>query len=164
MEEEKKAINEELIRMKEEMEQINTKLSMLKQELETTKDTCLQLEVEAKSAKGELDQKSREYELQVNDLVNKVTELEASSDSKCNKWNIEKDQLQKTVDFQFSSLQVYLQIWLSQALTSFCYQVLKIFPKFDCPKNTENKIVLAIHNGRRLEREGNVHGRMLPIR
>ncbi|KAI9088140.1 hypothetical protein K1719_030117 [Acacia pycnantha] len=113
VEEEKKASEEELIRLKEGMDQINTKLSMLKEELETTKDTCLRLEAETEGAKGELNQKSKEYELQINDLVSKVTEFEASSDSKHQKWNMEKDQLQKAVDFQYSSLQKIKLSWQS---------------------------------------------------
>ncbi|XP_028800172.1 kinesin-like protein KIN-14C [Neltuma alba] len=126
VEEEKKASDEELIRLKEEMDQINTKFSMLKLELETTKDTCLRLEAEAEGAKGELNQKSKEYELQINDLVHKVTELEASSDSKYHKWNMEKSQLQKAVDFQSSSLQVCLQMCDAQVLIILCYQKIKL--------------------------------------
>ncbi|XP_054785930.1 kinesin-like protein KIN-14C isoform X2 [Prosopis cineraria] len=113
VEEEKKASEEELIRLKEEMDHITTKFSTLKQELETTKDTCLQLEAEAEGAKGELNQKSKEYELQLNDLLNKVKELETSSDSKYHKWNMEKNLLQEAVDFQFSSLQKIKLSWQS---------------------------------------------------
>lgn len=113
-EEEKKADEKDFVRLMKEQEDKNMEISALKQELETTKKThevkCSQLEAEAKGAKAELKQKTQEYEQRVEELRKKIKELEASSDSKYHEWNMKKSQLQNVVNFQFSSIQVHLQI------------------------------------------------------
>ncbi|KAF7819873.1 Kinesin-like protein [Senna tora] len=113
VEEKKKGDEDDLTRLMKEKDQLNMELSTLKQELETTKTTCLKLEEEAKGAQGELKQKSKEYEHIFEDLLNKVKELEAFSDSKNQTWNMKKNDLQNAVDFQFNSLQKIKLSWKS---------------------------------------------------
>lgn len=117
-EEEKTDDEKETIRLMKELEdknlEISALISALKQELETTKKTyeaqCLQLEEEARDVKVELRQKSQEYEHLLEDLRRKVKELESSSDSKYQDWNMKRNQLQNLINFLFSSLQVHFQM------------------------------------------------------
>ncbi|CAJ1936898.1 unnamed protein product [Sphenostylis stenocarpa] len=105
-EEVKSADDEEIFRLVKELEDKNLEISALKQERETTKIAyevqCSQLQ---KDAKAELEQKCEEYERQLEELRNKVNELEVSSDSKDQKWNMKMNQLQTVITFQFSTLQ-----------------------------------------------------------
>ncbi|KAK7358285.1 hypothetical protein VNO77_00212 [Canavalia gladiata] len=116
-EEEKKRNEEEAVRSMKEREDRSLEIAALNQELETTKETyqaeCSKLEGEAKGAKEELKQKSQEYEHRLEELRNTIKELEASSDSKHKKWNMQMNQLQTVVKFQFSSLQTLKLSWES---------------------------------------------------
>lgn len=86
----------------------------LTQKLEAAKtqyeSQCSQLEKEAGDAKAELRRKSQDYEHQSEELRNEVKELETSSDSKYQEWNVKKNHLQAVINFQFSSLQVHLKM------------------------------------------------------
>ncbi|XP_029128147.1 kinesin-like protein KIN-14D isoform X4 [Cajanus cajan] len=94
-EERKKADEREINRLMKEHEDNKFEISSLKEELETTKETyevkCSQLE----------------------ELKNKVKELEVSSESKYQKWKMKMNQLQTVVEFQFSSLQRMKLSWES---------------------------------------------------
>lgn len=129
MEEKHKASEEGITRLMEEKDHINMELSTLKQELETMKITCSQLEAEAEGAKGELNQKSKEYEHLLEGLIDKVKELETSSDSKCQKWSMKKEELQNAVDSQFNAVQVCLYMCYFR-VSLFCCQVLQLSAEF----------------------------------
>lgn len=104
--------DKEVIRLIKDLEDKNMELSTLKLELETMKKTYglqhSQLEAEAKDAKGELKKKSQEYEHMLENLRNKVKESEAFTESKYQKWIMKEKLLQKSMSFQFSTLQVKL--------------------------------------------------------
>ena len=84
-EEEKEADEKEIIRLMKEQEDKNLEISSL-------------------------EQKSQEYEHRLDELRNKIKELEVSSDSKDQKWNMKMNQIQTVINFQLSSLQVHLQM------------------------------------------------------
>ncbi|XP_019422620.1 PREDICTED: kinesin-like protein KIN-14J isoform X1 [Lupinus angustifolius] len=115
--EEEKKVDVDVIRLMKEQEDKDIKISALKQELETTKKAnevlCSQLEAEAKGAEEELKQVSQEYEHRLEELRTKVNELEASSDSKYQKWNKKNNQFQTAMNFQFSSIQKLKSSWES---------------------------------------------------
>ncbi|CAL0313841.1 unnamed protein product [Lupinus luteus] len=115
--EEEKKVDVDVIRLMKEQEDKDIKISALKQELETTKKAnevlCSQLEAEAKSSEEELKQVSQEYEHRLEALRTKVNELEASSDSKYQKWNKKNNQLQTAMNIQFSSIQILKSSWES---------------------------------------------------
>lgn len=104
------------------LEDKNLVILELTQKLEETKSLyetqCSQLEEEAGDAKEELRQKCHEYEHQSEELRNEVKELETSSDSKYQEWNMKKNQLQAVINLQFSSLQVHLKMCQCQCYIS----------------------------------------------
>jgi len=110
-EEVKTANDEEIARLMKEQEHKNSEISALKQELEATKTAYeVQRSQMEKDAKAELEQKCEEYENQLKELRNKVKELKVSSDSKDQKWNMKMNRFLTVITFQFSSLQVHLQM------------------------------------------------------
>ncbi|KAE9597562.1 putative minus-end-directed kinesin ATPase [Lupinus albus] len=115
--EEEKKVDVDVIRLTKEQEDNDIKIAALKQELETTKKAnevlCLQLEAEAKGAEEELKQVSQEYEHRLEELRTKVNELEASSDSKYQKWNKKNYQLQTALNFHCNSMQKLKSSWES---------------------------------------------------
>jgi len=103
--------DEQIARLMKEQEHQNLEISALKEELETTKIAYeVQRSQLEKDAKEELEQKCEEYEHQLEELRNKVKELEVSSDSKDQKWNMKMNRFLTVITFQFSSLQVHLQM------------------------------------------------------
>ncbi|XP_057447047.1 kinesin-like protein KIN-14P [Lotus japonicus] len=101
----------------EELEDKKLEVTTLKQELETMKKTyeaqCSKLQAQANDAKGELKQKSQEYEHQLEKLRNKIKEHETSSLLKYQKWNMKENKIQKSVNFQFGSIQKLKLSWES---------------------------------------------------
>ncbi|KAE9586048.1 putative minus-end-directed kinesin ATPase [Lupinus albus] len=110
---EKKADDKNVVRLMKELVDKGTEISTLKQELETLNKTykvqCSQLEAKANGAKVELEQKSQEYEHMLEKLSKKIKENE----SMFQKWNIEKNKLQKALTFQFGSIQELRLSWQS---------------------------------------------------
>ncbi|XP_052730769.1 kinesin-like protein KIN-14D [Vigna angularis] len=105
-EEVKTANDEEIARSMKEREHKDSEILALKQALETTKTAFeVQRSQLEKDVKSELEQKCEEYEHQLKELRNKVKELEVSSDSKDQKWNMKMNRFLTVITFQFSSLQ-----------------------------------------------------------
>ncbi|CAL5215174.1 unnamed protein product [Lathyrus oleraceus] len=115
--EEKKENEKKIIRLMKMLDDKNLVILELTQKLEAAKtqyeSQCSQLEKEAGDAKAELRRKSQDYEHQSEELRNEVKELETSSDSKYQEWNVKKNHLQAVINFQFSSLQKLKLSWES---------------------------------------------------
>ncbi|GAV67181.1 Kinesin domain-containing protein/CH domain-containing protein [Cephalotus follicularis] len=91
-----------------ERDQYNLEISALKQELEVAKNThekhCLQMEIEAKGAKSQLESRLKELECLLADANTKVKEIEAHSDSKCQKWSKKEHNYKRFMDFHIGAL------------------------------------------------------------
>lgn len=112
MEEKKKTEDEDVIRLMKEKDKSSLEISSLKQALEITKKTyelhSLEMENKANSAQSEFEERLKELETLLADSRNKVKDLEASSESKFQRWNKKEHSCQSFMDFQFGALRVGL--------------------------------------------------------
>ncbi|XP_057954477.1 kinesin-like protein KIN-14C isoform X2 [Malania oleifera] len=108
MEEKKKLEEQDVVRLRKEKEHYNQEISTLKQELDIVRNTyehrCSQMETQAKGAKVELEERLKELEHLLADSKNKVKDLEAYSESKCQRWNKKEHIYKICMDFQFGAL------------------------------------------------------------
>ncbi|KAK7380042.1 hypothetical protein VNO78_32391 [Psophocarpus tetragonolobus] len=115
--EEKIIKDKEVTKYIRELEGKNMEISSFKQELEIMKKSYevqrSQLEAKIENAKEELKQKSQEYENLLEKLRNKVKENEVLFESRYQAWNIKENQIQKAMNFQFTSLQTLKLSWKS---------------------------------------------------
>ncbi|XWS60966.1 hypothetical protein CRYUN_Cryun07bG0084300 [Craigia yunnanensis] len=107
--EEKQKEGQEIIKLARETDKKILEIAALKQELEIAKTMherrCLEMETETKGANTGLQMRLKELEYLLADSKNKVKELEASSESKCQRWNMKENIYQSFMDFQFGAMQ-----------------------------------------------------------
>ena len=112
VEEKQKAQEQEITKFKEENDKNILEIAALKQELEIAKTIhdrrSLEMETEVKGAKEGLQMRLKELEGLLADSNNKLKELEASSESKCQRWNMTENIYQSFMDSQFGAMQVYI--------------------------------------------------------
>ncbi|XVF12314.1 hypothetical protein REPUB_Repub08aG0105400 [Reevesia pubescens] len=108
VEEKQKVDEQEMIKLVKENDKNILEIAALKQELEIAKtmheQRCLEMETETKGAKAGLQMRLKELECLLADSNNKVKELEASSESKCLRWNMKENIYQRFMDFQFGAM------------------------------------------------------------
>ncbi|OMP02142.1 hypothetical protein COLO4_11308 [Corchorus olitorius] len=103
-----KKLEEENRKLMKENDKNNLELTTLKQELEIAKKKheqyCLEIESEAKGTKEGLQMRLKELESLLADSNNKVKELEADSDTICQRWNMKENIYKSYVDSQFRAM------------------------------------------------------------
>ncbi|XVF09608.1 hypothetical protein REPUB_Repub07fG0108500 [Reevesia pubescens] len=109
-EEEKQKVEEqEIIKLVKENDKNNLEIAALKQEIEIAKtmheQRCLAMETENNDAKTVVQMRLKELECLLGDSNKKVKELEASSQSKSQRWNMKENIYQSFMDFQFGAMQ-----------------------------------------------------------
>ncbi|KAK8687352.1 hypothetical protein V6N13_086176 [Hibiscus sabdariffa] len=105
--EEKRKV-EEARELEKEAEKNINEIASLKQELEMAKmmheKRCLEMEKETEGVKVALQARLKELESLLADSNNKVKELEITTESKCQKWNMKVNIYQSYMDSQFSTM------------------------------------------------------------
>ncbi|XWS50729.1 hypothetical protein CRYUN_Cryun12cG0112300 [Craigia yunnanensis] len=108
VEEKQKVEEQEITKLKKENDKNILEIAALKQELEIAKTIherrSLEMETEAKGAKAGLQMRLKELECLLADSNNKVKEPEASSESKCQRWNMKENIYQSFMDLQFGAM------------------------------------------------------------
>ncbi|MBA0557675.1 hypothetical protein Golob_014728, partial [Gossypium lobatum] len=109
LEEEQKVEKQEMMKLVKENEKNILELAAMRQELDIVgmvhKFCSLEMEAEAKAAIAILQLKIKELERLLADSNNKVKELEASFESKCQSWTMKEKIYQSFIDFQFEAMQ-----------------------------------------------------------
>ncbi|MBA0712662.1 hypothetical protein Golax_011747, partial [Gossypium laxum] len=109
LEEEQKVEKQEMMKLVKENEKNILELAAMRQELDIVgmvhKFCSLEMEAEAKAAIAILQLKIKELECLLADSNNKVKELEASFESKCQSWTMKEKIYQSFIDFQFEAMQ-----------------------------------------------------------
>ncbi|KHG17675.1 Kinesin-4 -like protein [Gossypium arboreum] len=107
--EEQEVEKQELMKLVKENEKNILELAAMRQELDIVgmvhKFCSLEMEAEAKVAIAILQLKIKELECLLADSNNKVKELEASFESKCQSWTMKEKIYQSFIDFQFEAMQ-----------------------------------------------------------
>ncbi|TYH01513.1 hypothetical protein ES288_A09G065100v1 [Gossypium darwinii] len=107
--EEQEVEKQELMKLVKENEKNILELVAMRQELDIVgmvhKFCSLEMEAEAKAAIAILQLKIKELECLLADSSNKVKELEASFESKCQSWIMKEKIYQSFIDFQFEAMQ-----------------------------------------------------------
>lgn len=110
--EEQEVEKQELMKLVRENEKNILELAAMRQELDIVgmvhKFCSLEMEAEAKAAIAILQLKIKELECLLTDSNNKVKELEASFESKCQSWTMKEKIYQSFIDFQSEAMQVYI--------------------------------------------------------
>ncbi|KAA3455777.1 kinesin-4-like [Gossypium australe] len=109
LEEEQEVEKQEMMKLVKENEKNILELAAMRQELDIVgmvhKFCSLEMEAEAKAAIAILQLKIKELECLLADSNNKVKELEASFESKCQSWTMKEKIYQSFIDFQFEAMQ-----------------------------------------------------------
>ncbi|KAG4192730.1 hypothetical protein ERO13_A07G172732v2 [Gossypium hirsutum] len=107
--EEQEVEKQELMKLVRENEKNILELAAMRQELDIVgmvhKFCSLEMEAEAKAAIAILQLKIKELECLLTDSNNKVKELEASFESKCQSWTMKEKIYQSFIDFQSEAMQ-----------------------------------------------------------
>ncbi|XP_077218072.1 P-loop nucleoside triphosphate hydrolases superfamily protein with CH (Calponin Homology) domain-containing protein [Tasmannia lanceolata] len=108
MEEMKKLVEQDVVRLMKEKETSDLASSKLKNELEITKRTneehCMLLGTESIEAKLKLEERLKEVEYLLAGSLKKNKQLEAFSESKVESWNNKEKRYQNFISFQFQAL------------------------------------------------------------
>ena len=154
VEEKQKAQEQEITKFKEENDKNILEIAALKQELEIAKTIhdrrSLEMETEAKGAKAGLQMRLKELECLLADSNNKVKELEASSESKCQRWNMKENTYQSFMDFQFGAMRVYIGFYLYY----FCILLFNIIHFTNLFKYSGIKVNFPLHQARNFKNTG----------
>ncbi|CAK9165839.1 unnamed protein product [Ilex paraguariensis] len=103
--EEKKKVEQDVARLMKEKDDNHNQILVLKQELEMARKTHEErMETEGKLAQQELQQRLEEVMQLLTESKNTVKELEAYSESKCQRWNKKEHIYQVFTDFQLGAL------------------------------------------------------------
>ncbi|PSR89207.1 Kinesin-like protein, partial [Actinidia chinensis var. chinensis] len=108
IEENKKAEEQDVIRLAKEKDQINNEILKLKQEMEIARkeneECCIQMETEAKGAQRELADRLKKVTHLLTESRSRVKELEAYSESKNQRWNKKEHIYQIFTEFHLGAL------------------------------------------------------------
>ncbi|XP_039011441.1 LOW QUALITY PROTEIN: kinesin-like protein KIN-14P [Hibiscus syriacus] len=106
--EEKRKVEEDKRELVKETYKHNNEIASLKEELEMAKmiheKRCLEMEKETEGVKAVLQARLKELESLLADSNNRVKELEITTESKCQKWNMKANIYQSYMDSQFSKM------------------------------------------------------------
>lgn len=110
IEERKKVEEQDAIKLMKEKDDHNREIAILKQELEIARKTyeqkCLQMETESTGSHQELEERLKELGNLLTESRNKVKLLEASTESKSEKWNKKENSYRKFTEVQLVALRV----------------------------------------------------------
>ncbi|XP_022872169.1 kinesin-like protein KIN-14C isoform X2 [Olea europaea var. sylvestris] len=108
IEERKKVEEQDAIKLMKEKDDHNREIAILKQELEIARKTyeqkCLQMETESTGSHQELEERLKELGNLLTESRNKVKLLEASTESKSEKWNKKENSYRKFTEVQLVAL------------------------------------------------------------
>ncbi|KAL2479081.1 P-loop nucleoside triphosphate hydrolase superfamily protein with CH (Calponin-like proteiny) domain [Forsythia ovata] len=108
IEERKKVEEQDAIKLMKEKDDHNEEIAALKQELDIARKTyeqrCLQMETESGGSQQELEERLKEVGNLLTESRNKVKVLEASSQSKSDRWNKKEQTYRKFTEFQLGAL------------------------------------------------------------
>ncbi|KAL4362932.1 hypothetical protein GQ457_04G012370 [Hibiscus cannabinus] len=109
MEEKQKVEKQEMMKLVKENEKYIHEIAALKQELEIAgmmdKYSSREIEAEAKAAIAILQTRIKDLENLLADSKNKLKDLESSSESKGQRWNMKEKIYQRFIDFQLKAMQ-----------------------------------------------------------
>ncbi|GMJ10849.1 hypothetical protein like AT1G73860 [Hibiscus trionum] len=101
-------VREDKSELEKETDKNIKEIASLKQELEMAKmmheERCLEMEKENEGVKAALQARLKELESLLADSNNRVKELEITTESKCQKWNMKVNIYQSYMDSQFSTM------------------------------------------------------------
>ncbi|CAK9147721.1 unnamed protein product [Ilex paraguariensis] len=106
--EEKKKVEQDVVRLMKEKDDHYHEIAALKQELERARKTyeqqCFQMETGAKRAQQDLEERLKEVVQLLTESKSRVKELEAYSETKCQRWNKKEHISQIFTEFQLGAL------------------------------------------------------------